>query len=548
MALLGRLRWRLMLATAAIAILPLLVAIVVAKSMVRQAADRFFMPEIGAKLDQSLDVYQELAKTIKLSMRYAADTIAAQRALRDAVRHNDVLAIRQQLERQMPKYPGLVSLRVLNAKGELIVEVNRGTEVNDATENDLSIERALSDADESGPMLHAVFVTDRARLDEFESMGQFLETYRKIEKRRLQDEKSYVEAFALLLALTVLIAAGVGFWLARGPTVRLTAVVQALQRVAAGDLSVRVTPRGQDEIADLARALNRMVAEVESSRARIEYLQRIGAWQEMARRLAHEIKNPLTPIQLAVQEVHRRCPPGHEAYQRLVEETLHIVEDEVETLRHLVSEFSNFARMPQAQPELNDLGEFLRQQRGRLALPDTEDSMPDDALETDEASSPIVVTVETPAQPSYAYFDAHMLKRAIVNLVRNAVQAIIGAGRERGQVIVHLSDGDAQFWTIDVDDDGPGIPEGFRAVVFDPYVTTKKTGTGLGLAIVKKVIVEHGGTIAVLVSPSGGARMQIRLPKAGSSAAALVADLDLSPPASSSRAADTETLASRAST
>jgi signal transduction histidine kinase len=120
-----------------------------------------------------------------------------------------------------------------------------------------------------------------------------------------------------------------------------------------------------------------------------------------------------------------------------------------------------------------------------------------------------------------------MLKRAIVNLVRNAVQAILGSGREQGRVIVRLSDGDHQFWTLDVDDDGPGIPEDLRPVVFDPYVTTKKTGTGLGLAIVKKVIVEHGGNIIVAAAPSGGARMRIRLPKAGSSAARLVADLGM---------------------
>ncbi len=538
-----------MLATAAIAILPLLVAIVVARSMVRQTAERFFIPEIGVRLDQSLGVYQELAKTIKLSMRHAADAIAASQSLRQAAQRNDAQAIRQQLESQMPRYPGLVSLEVLSAQGEPIATVNRGRPADDATEKKLEIERALSEADENSPMLRAVFVTERGRLDEFESMGQFLETYHKIENRRLQDEKTYVDVFAVLLALTVLIASTVGFWLARGPTVRLTALANALQQVAMGDMSVRVSEIGKDEIADIARALNRMVAEVESSRARIEYLQRIGAWQEMARRLAHEIKNPLTPIQLAVQEVHRRCPEGNPVYQRLVDETLQIVEDEVETLRHLVSEFSSFARMPQAQLQLNDLGDFLRKQQGRLALPEADESMTEEGTESipPPDTSPIQVVVETPMQPSYAYFDSHMLKRAVVNLVRNAVQAIAGSGREQGRVTVRLSDGDQQFWNLDVDDDGPGIPEDLRAVVFDPYVTTKKTGTGLGLAIVKKVIIEHGGTIAVSASANGGARMQIRLPRAGAKAARLVSDLGVMPPTSSRRESLSQTLSSRES-
>ncbi|HEY5956697.1 MAG TPA: ATP-binding protein [Polyangiaceae bacterium] len=534
-----------MLATATIAILPLLVAVGVAGSLVRQTAERFFIPEIGVRLDQSLGVYQELAKTIKLAMRHAADAIAAGQPLRVAAARHDLPGIRRQLEQQLPKFPGLVSLSVLDDAGSVMVAVDRGSPVDDETEKKLELDRSLSDTDDSGPTLRALFVTARARLDEFESMGQFLDTYHKIERRRLEDEKSYVQAFTVLLAFTVLIAGTFGLWFARGPTVRLTALANALQRVATGDLSVRVSESGKDEIADLARALNRMVAEVESSRARIEYLQRIGAWQEMARRLAHEIKNPLTPIQLAVQEVHRRCPPGNASYQKLVDETLNIVEDEVETLRHLVSEFSNFARMPQAQLQLGDLGEFLRQQQARLALADADEAITDEPAEfADNSGSPIRVHVEVPTAPSFAYFDTHMLKRAIVNLVRNAMQAIAGSGRDQGQVWVRLLE-DKDHWLLEVEDDGPGIPEDLRATVFDPYVTTKKTGTGLGLAIVKKVIVEHGGTIGASSSASGGARMQIRIPKAGSAAARGISELAALATVSSRRESLTQTLSSR---
>lgn len=525
-----------MMATAAIAILPLLVAITFARSMVRQATERFFIPEIGSRLDQSLGVYQELAKSIKLSMRYAADAIASSPALREAARRKDVAAVRRALAEPMAGYPELASLEVFDARGGRLVMLDRGRAVDERTEKTLEIERALCDGDDNDdcPRLRAVFTTERARLDEFESMAQFVETYRKIERRRLQDERTYIEAFSMLLVLTVLIAGTVGFWLARGPTVRLAALGNALHRVASGDLSVRVSETGKDEISDLARALNRMVAEVESSRARIEYLQRIGAWQEMARRLAHEIKNPLTPIQLAVQEVHRRCPEDNSNFKQLVNETLHIVEDEVETLRHLVSEFSSFARMPQAQLQLNDLGEFLRQQRGRLALSEADEGALDDGLEVDDVAggSSVQVVVETPPGPSYAFFDSHMLKRAIVNLVRNATQAIAGAGRERGRVTVRLSETDGRFWALDVEDDGPGIPEELRPVVFDPYVTTKKTGTGLGLAIVKKVIVEHGGTITVTAAATGGAQMHILIPRATASARIAPFEVGSLPPSS----------------
>jgi two-component system, NtrC family, nitrogen regulation sensor histidine kinase NtrY len=519
MVLTSRIRWRMALATAAIAILPLLVAIIVAASMVRKTADRFYIPEIGARLDQSLGLYQELAKVIKTSMRHAADAIAAREALRVAALKRDTDAMRGELTQALGTYVGLVSATVVGADGTILLSVDRGRPVDEATERELPLERVLGSDEADSPKIKLVFVTDRARLEELEGMGRFLDTYHQIERRRSDDERSYVAAFASLLGITVLVAVAFGLWIARGPTMRLVSVASALQRMATGDLTVRVQERGRDEIGDLARAFNRMVAEISTSRARIEYLQRIGAWQEMARRLAHEIKNPLTPILLAVQEVHQRCPEEPRAFRGLVDETSRIVEDEVETLRRLVSEFSGFARMPQVRLSRGDLAEFLKLQRRRLELLDETEILDD---ENPSVIPDVVPTtqliLEVPEEEAQAVFDRHMLKRAIVNLVRNAAQAMAGAGRTDGHVRLRLA-GEGDYWVLDVVDEGPGIPEAMREVIFDPYVTTKKTGTGLGLAIVKKVIVEHGGTIVAEAGATGGACMRIRLPKYGTLAA-----------------------------
>jgi nitrogen fixation/metabolism regulation signal transduction histidine kinase len=281
-------------------------------------------------------------------------------------------------------------------------------------------------------------------------------------------------------------------------------------------LTIRVPEAGSDEISDLARAFNHMLGEVETSRARIEYLQRIGAWQEMARRLAHEIKNPLTPIQLAVQEVHRRYGGDDERFRKLLDTTLEIVEDEVGTLRRLVSEFSSFARLPQASLEEEDLSEFLREQRDRISM------IEDDSGEIEAATAVLPAKVdlhfELPEGTAQVYMDRQMLRRALLNLIRNAGQAIEHSDEPSGQVRVTLTTGASQH-ILDIDDSGPGIPEEMRQTVFDPYVTTKTEGTGLGLAIVKKIIVEHGGSITAQQSPLGGARMRVRLPTADSAAA-----------------------------
>ena len=358
----------------------------------------------------------------------------------------------------------------------------------------------------AGPELVAVFAANKAEFDELGEASQFVESYRRIEQRRTADERSYVLAFAALLGLTILLAVGVGSFVARDAARRIVALERATQRVAEGDLSVRVPESGDDELGALAHAFNRMLAEVETSRARIEYLQRISAWQGMARRLAHEIKNPLTPIQLAVQDIHRRYDGENADYRRLLDTTLEVVEDEVGTLRRLVTEFSEFARLPRAELEPADLAEFLRDLADQPLLGDDDRKSDNDPLANEGPS----VEFDIPKEPAPARIDRQMLRRVLINLVRNAAQAV-AATKSRGQVRVRLTRA-ADAWNLDVEDDGPGVAPELRHAIFDPYVTTKNDGAGLGLAIVKKIVMEHGGTISADESTLGGARLRVRIP------------------------------------
>ena len=531
----GSIRWRLALALLATSVVPLLFAILVAKSMVKQTADRFYLPEIGLRLDQSFRLYQELADSIKLSMRNAADAVSERQNLRRAAQSNDALALRKELAAALHQYPGLAELTVQDADDEVIAKADRGFPVDEEKEKRLDLERSLGD-NASPPLLKLVFVTSRARFDERDSMGNFLQAYRRIEQRRHQDEVAYLQAFAVLMGLTALIALGLGLALAGKVTRRLSQLAAATRKVGLGDLSARVIDQNSDEIGALARAFNRMVREVHTSRARIEYLQRIGAWQEMARRLAHEIKNPLTPIQLAVQEVQQRCPDTDPAYRKLVDTTREIVEDEVGTLRRLVTEFSSFARLPQAQLEQSDLRDFLQSLQRRFEAYDEEDGALDTVAGRLSPVGNLKVTLELPDKPALSHLDAQMLGRALLNLVRNAMQATLAKGQGDGRVVIRLTQDD-DYWVIDVDDNGPGIPPSIRDSVFDPYVTTKTDGTGLGLAITKKIVVEHGGTISAETSPMGGARLEVRLPVAGTAAAAMALEAasEVSSPASSPR-------------
>jgi two-component system nitrogen regulation sensor histidine kinase NtrY len=513
MAATGRIERRLAAAIVLTALIPLLGAVYLAKSMVRATADRFFVPEIGARLDESIGLYQELARAEKNAMRSETSAMAAQAELVAAVNAHDTSAVNRALEASKKGHPDLVSLSVVEG-GKTFGAVDRGRPVDGTRELTLEVRRNIGgraspdgDEDDAVPGLVAVFATDKARFDRLERTTEFVDTYGKIANRRKADEQTYLVAFAALLGLTIVLAIGVGILLARDVSKRIVRLAEATRKVGAGDLSTRVEEAGTDEVADLARAFNRMLAEVETTRARIEYLQRIGAWQEMARRLAHEIKNPLTPIQLAVEEIHQRYTGSDASFRKLLDATLEVVEAEVSTLRRLVGEFSDFARLPEAHLEPADLASFLRERSEQSFILDDGTAMGRDR----ESLPQITVSFDLPGGAAPALLDRQMLRRALINLIRNSAQALRDAGKVNGKVQVSLHrSGD--FWVIDVDDDGPGIPAEMRERVFDPYVTTKGDGTGLGLAIVKKVVVEHGGGITALTSPLGGARLRVTIP------------------------------------
>ncbi len=323
--------------------------------------------------------------------------------------------------------------------------------------------------------------------------------YARLEEDSPYVRQAYLWIYVGWLAFFMLLALGIGFWMSRRVTRRVTSLAKATQRVGAGDLTVTLPTGSYDEVHELTHAFNAMVRDLRDSRQRVEYLQRIGAWQEFARRLAHEIKNPLTPIQLAAQEVYRSYPGDDKRFQRRLQDAKEIIEEEVETLRRLVSEFSEFARLPIAELSEQRLGSLVEEmQRLEAGL------IADLFSEAGEAPS-LHIEASEAARAAELRIDTAMLKRALVNLVRNGLQAIRDANGSFVRLRFSIREGapPEERYGIEIMDDGPGIPESKRARVFDPYFTTKSDGTGLGLPIVKKIALEHGGDIRLLESERG---------------------------------------------
>lgn len=505
---------------------PLAAALYLATSMFRQASAIWFNPEIGEQLDRGVDVYKDYVKAVKDDLKHQTVAIAANPVLREAAKKRNIETLESEVDTAFPHFPDLAALAIEGANGQVLSRRDRGRPVDAATERSLEVRRALAD-DPDAPMLVATFAVSRKRMDELESAGVVVARYHQLEASRADLYQGYLRVFALLLGITAAMTIILGAALARGLTKRINRLGAAINVVAQGDLSVRVPVTGSDELTDLARTFNRMIAEMAQSRARIEFLQRVGAWQDMAQRLAHEIKNPLTPIQLAVQECHTKYGGDDPRYRQLLDTTLEIVEEEVGTLRRLVGNFSNFARLPHAELVEASLSDFLRDceaHLGHLEDPTLGEGSADNEPIT---AQNVEIRWELPDDPIEVAVDRQMLRRVLVNLVRNSVQAIRDANKHKsspgsdpelpndgvlGHVVVSAQrEGDGA--RIVVEDDGPGIADSVRGRIFDPYFTTKADGTGLGLAIVKKVVVEHGGEIEATASRRlGGARFVLRLP------------------------------------
>jgi nitrogen fixation/metabolism regulation signal transduction histidine kinase len=220
--------------------------------------------------------------------------------------------------------------------------------------------------------------------------------------------------------------------------------------------------------------------------------QRIAAWREVARRIAHEIKNPLTPIQLWAQRLRKKFDDGSEDLGQVVSEATDAIEHEVAALKQLVDEFSLFARLPEVRRREVGLREMLNA-----------------ALSLYRGLGEMRFEVEVAPDLDRAWIDPDQIRRVLINLIENAVTAMERQGRLR---ITAARAADGTTLRIEVADEGPGIDPADRDKMFSPYYSTKKRGTGLGLAIVHKIVTDHAGTIRVEPNRPRGARFVIELP------------------------------------
>ncbi|MEI9811149.1 MAG: ATP-binding protein [Acidobacteriota bacterium] len=292
----------------------------------------------------------------------------------------------------------------------------------------------------------------------------------------------------ILMTATLWFAALVGLiYLAARISRPVRQLTQGLGRVASGDLSVRVPNEGSGEIGEAISAFNHMAAQTQQAREHLIQVTRVASWQALARKMAHEVKNSLTPIRLTMEEILSRATTR----DPFMEQAAQIIADEISTLEKRVRAFSDFAAEPPVMPEDIDVNALIEERVAFLKSAHPE------------------VTYEIQAKPTRATADPDLVKGVLTNLLENAAQAAQAGGRVLARTAF-----DGEKVVVEVHDSGPGLSAQARSSLFEPSISFKKGGMGLGLSIARRSAVLCGGDLQTFDGELGGAGFRLTLPAA----------------------------------
>jgi two-component system nitrogen regulation sensor histidine kinase NtrY len=315
-------------------------------------------------------------------------------------------------------------------------------------------------------------------------------------RRGMVEVQQHIKAIAYGVAGGgILFAIAASLWIAARVSRPIEQLARAAGEVADGRWETRVSVGSHDEVGVLANTFNRMTSQLVEQRERLVQAERVAAWRELARRLAHELNNPLFPLQLTVENMVRARHLPQEQCDEIFEESTATLMAEIANLKTIIARFSDFSKMPKPQEANLDVREVMQRV---LAL---------FAPTLDQREQSITLTTHIAPDPLMVSADADLLHRALSNLVLNAIDAMPDGG-----TLTAVAARKSDVVQIRIADTGTGLTPEECQRLFTPYYTTKQHGTGLGLAIVQSVVADHHGTITVESIQGSGATFVIELP------------------------------------
>jgi nitrogen fixation/metabolism regulation signal transduction histidine kinase len=315
-------------------------------------------------------------------------------------------------------------------------------------------------------------------------------------------EREFLKIAAAVAAAALFIGLLVSWWVSRRITRPVEELANGARDVASGRWDTKIDVKGSDEIGQLAGAFNHMTSTLAEQKEKLVQTERVAAWRELARRLAHELRNPLFPLQITVENMQRARQLGPQQFQEVFSEATATLKAELANLNTIVGRFSDFSKMPAPEFSKVSVNEALRD-AVRLFEPQFT------AVGKPHIATEYFLSESLPEIDA----DCDLLHKAFQNLVLNAMDAMPGGGT----LSLRTIDADESI-RIEVSDTGKGLTPEECSRLFTPYYTTKQQGTGLGLAIVQSVVSDHHGTISVSSEEGRGTTFRIDLPKRQSGA------------------------------
>lgn len=321
--------------------------------------------------------------------------------------------------------------------------------------------------------------------------------YSMLELQQGEIQLTFLAFFAVLVLVLILVSVWIGLSMANTLFAPISKLIDAAHKVSHGDLNISISNKTlNNEIDNLIWAFNNMTQRLQKQKEEIAFNQRKAAWSDIARKIAHEIKNPLTPIQLSAERLRRKYLKQISEEQSTFENCIDTIIRQVNHIGNLVNEFSSFARMPEPKMQKEDLVILCKQ-----------------AMELLIQAYP-QITFEFIGGNHYIWeCDAQQISQVLTNILQNAVNAVQESNIEKPIIALRLLLDDKQFYII-IEDNGPGFDKQNRERLMEPYYTTREKGTGLGLAIVSKITMDHNGHVEFKDSDRlGGAKIVLSFPR-----------------------------------
>ena len=300
---------------------------------------------------------------------------------------------------------------------------------------------------------------------------------------------------SILYGVMLLISIAIAYALSQYITRSLQSISQGLTstQLLGQNQRIEIQSNVSSEIRKLVEAYNHMIEALEQSAVQLAQGEREAAWREMAKQVAHEIKNPLTPMRLSVQSFERKFDPQDPEIQNKIAEFSASLIQQIDTMSDIASAFATYAKLPEQNVQTIDLTETIKR--------------------TIEVFDSKFIKFSAPEQAVFLNFDKNQLNRIVTNLIKNSLQSLKENQIAKPEIIVKLADEASQI-TLSVEDNGPGISMEVKSRVFEPKFTTKTKGMGLGLAMVKTIVLSYGGNIDIQEPKKGGVAFVMRFPKA----------------------------------